>query len=497
MATTSRSERPLTLTTPLGPDVLLLAGFTGREAISQLFHFQLDLLAENERDVPFEKLLGQQITVELSLPGRSKRHFNGIVSRFGQGARDATFTTYHAEVVPWLWLLTRKQQSRIFQHISVPDIVRRVFEGRDVSFALQGSYEPRVYCVQYRETDFNFASRLMEEEGIFYFFQHTADGHRMVVADTPQGHPDVPSPTSVVFDRKAARADRPPAVFEWEKAQELRSGRYRLRDHHFQLPRDPLEAQATILESVPVGRVTHKLRVGGNAPLEIYDYPGEYAERFDGIDRLGREQPQELQKIFADAQRTVGIRMQQEALPSLVVEGASTASNFVSGHRFALERHFNADGQYVLTSVEHSARLRDVRSEELSYANRLTCIPADLPFRPPRVTPRPLIPGAQTAIVVGPPGEEIFTDKFGRVKVQFHWDREGRSDADSSGWIRVAALNAGTERGFFFIPRIGQEVVVAFEEGDPDRPIIIGSVYNPEHLPLPRGQLPSPTNPSQ
>src|SRR5262245_35122635 len=179
----SQTSQPLQLTTPLGRDALLLVGFTGREGLSQLFHFQLDLLAENRRDIAFDQLLGQKATISLALGGGKSRHFNGIVSRFSQGARDATFTAYRMEVVPQLWLLTRRAQCRIFQHQTVPDILKRVLAGLDVRFDLQGTFHPRNYCVQYRETDFAFASRLMEEEGLFYFFKHAADGHQLVLAN--------------------------------------------------------------------------------------------------------------------------------------------------------------------------------------------------------------------------------------------------------------------------------------------------------------------------
>ncbi|MEX2118232.1 MAG: type VI secretion system tip protein TssI/VgrG, partial [Pirellulales bacterium] len=276
-------------------------------------------------------------------------------------------------------------------------------------------------------------------------------------------------------------------VFHWEKVQELRSGKYTLWDHSFELPDQHLEAENTIQDSVSVGQVSHKLKVGGNDQLEIYDYPGEYAQRFDGVDRGGGEQPSEVEKIFEDNARTVGIRMQQEAVPSLVVRGSGACPQFVSGHKFTLERHFNADGEYVLTGVEHSANLSgDYRSGEsgtCQYMNSFVCIPAGIPYRPLITTPKPTIHGTQTAVVVGPSGEEIFTDKYGRVKVQFRWDRQGTNDGNSSCWVRVATPWAGKQWGAIHIPRIGQEVVVAFEEGDPDQPIIVGSVYNAEQMP--------------
>jgi type VI secretion system secreted protein VgrG len=483
-----QTGRPMTVTTPLGKDVLLLVGLAGQEGVSQPFSFHLDLLAPNRTSVPFEKLLGQKITVALTLEdGKTRRYFNGLCCRLSQGVRDDTFTSYRMEIVPEFGLLTHRVQSRIFQHLSVPEILNRVLDGLDVAFEIQGTFHPRDYCVQYRESDFAFASRLMEEEGLFYFFKHRADGHQMVIANSGRSHPEVPGNSRVAFEGMDGGNRDDDRIAEWEKVQELRSSKYTLWDHCFELPHKHLEAGASILESVQVGSVAHPLRVGGNDRLEIYDYPGEYAQRSDGVDRGGAERLADLQKIYDDNRRTAGIRMQQEALPGLVIQGSGNCRQFVSGHRFTLERHFNANGPYLLTGVQHSAQMtgnfRSGDGGEFVYQNRFTCIPLGLPFRPLRQTPRPFVRGTQTAVVVGPPGEEVFTDKYGRVKVQFHWDREGQHDADSSCWVRVAQLWAGKRWGASFWPRVGQEVVVSFLEGDPDRPLIVGSVYNADQMP--------------
>ena len=472
----------------IGPQAFLLGGLSGREALSQLFSYQLDLLAESE-NVPLDGLVGQSVTVELALAGGGTRFFSGIASRVTVGARSGRLVSYRAEIVPRVWLLTRTQHSRIFERTSVPQILAAVLAGfGEVESRLVGSYEPRDYCVQYRESDFNFASRLMEEEGIYYYFKDTAAGHTLVLGDTPAAHVDVPGPSAVAFDPTGAAHDATPAVVLWEKTQELRAGKVTLRDHNFQLPGDPLEAQATIRESVRAGQVTHRLRVGGNAALEKYDFPGRYAERFDGIDPAGGEQPAELQKIFPVARKTASVRMDEETVPSLAIAGTSNARQLTSGHRFALTGHPNADGAYVLTSVQHSVKVHDPRAGDrgLRYENSFTCIPESLPYRPPRRTPQPTVPGTQTAVVVGPPGEQVFTDKYGRVKVQFFWDRDGKSDANSSRWVRVQQLLAGSGRGVFWRPEIGDEVIVAFEDGDPDRPYVLGSLYNPRRPPPPQ-----------
>lgn len=474
--------------TPVGKDKLLLVGLSGSESISRLFRFQLDLKAENKnaKDIAFDKLLGQKVSVQLLQADGKPRYFSGICSRFSQGDRDETFADFRMEIVPQFWLLTHCAQSRIFQQKSVPDILKEALQGLDVTYELQGTFDKRDYCVQYRETDFNFVSRLMEEEGIYYFFKHSADGHKMVVANTPQSHTDMPGASNVTFESlQAGHLRKEDRIYEWEKSQELRAGKYTLRDHCFELPDKDLKADKPIQDSVQVGKVSHKLKVGGNDKLELYDYPGEYAQRFDGVDPGGGDRSADIQKIFQDNKRTVDIRMQEEALGSVMINAASGCRQWTSGFKFTLNRHDDADGSYVVTSAQHSARQADYRSEqgEFNYHNTFTCIPAALPFRPPRVTPKPVIHGTQTAVVVGQSGEEIFTDKYGRVKVQFHWDRQGKKDANSSCWVRVGSIWAGKQWGGVHIPRIGQEVIVAFEEGDPDRPIIIGSVYNADMMP--------------
>jgi type VI secretion system secreted protein VgrG len=487
VGTYTQVNRPIQITTPLGKDVLLLTGFQGHEGISRLFHFRLDLLAERSQAIPFDRVVGQNVTVDLVLPSKEQRFFNGIVNRFTQGRRDDEFTHFRADLVPQLWLWTKRVQSRIFQHLSVPKILEQVLTGLDVRFDLQESYHPRDYCVQYRESDFAFASRLMEEEGIRYYFEHKNGSHQLVLTDVASKHPDLPGQNTVIYEEVVGGERDELRIVAWEKTQELRSGKYTLWDHCFELPGKNLEARQPTLETVVAGTVTHRLKLGGNEQLEIYDYPGRYAQRFDGVDKGGTDQPAEVPKIFADNKRTVKIRMEQETLPSLEVHGVSNCGHFVPGYQFKLARHFDADGPYVLGGVEHSAHLTgNFRSGEdltFAYENRFSCVPAALPYRPLQTTPRPIIPGTQTATVVGPHGEEIFCDKYGRVKAQFHWDRQGKKDTDSSCWVRVAQFWAGKGWGAFFWPRIGHEVVVAFEEGDPDRPLIIGSVYNAENMP--------------
>lgn len=484
----TQENRLLKIHTPLDENALLLERFSGQEALSSLFQFHLDLLAENTQTIPFDKLLGQKACIEVTLPTGEARYLHGIVSSFSQGDQSQRFTRYVARLVPQFWLLTRTVRSRIFQHMNVIDILKKVLDGLDVSWETTGGFQPRDYCVQYRESDFQFASRLMEEEGIYYFFKHSADSHKMVIANAPQSHPDLPGPSRIIYEVIEGGKRQEDRIYRWDKTQELHSGKYTLWDHCFELPGKHLEAEKTVIENVQAGKVAHKLKVGVNDSMQIYDYPGGYAQRFDGVDSGGGDNSADLQKIFDDNARTVGIRMQQETTPALVINCASNCRHLVSGHKFTLTRHFNADGQYVITSITHAAEEPvgvgvEAGTELARYTNTFTCIPFGLPFRPARITPRPVVHGSQTATVVGPAGEEIFTDKYGRIKVQFHWDREGKNDADSSCWCRVGTPWAGQQWGMIYIPRIGQEVIVDFLEGDPDQPIIVGSVYNADQMP--------------
>jgi type VI secretion system secreted protein VgrG len=471
MTTFSQKSSALQVKTPLGDDKLLITGFRGNESLSGLFFFEMDLIAENSTEIDFSKVVGKQITLKVATPGKGSepewRYIDGICAVFSQSDRNERFTRFSAEVVPKVWLLTQQSQSRIFQRKSVPDILKEVLKGFDCDWKLQGHYEPREYCVQYRETDFDFASRLMEEEGVFYFFNHSDSGHKMVVADTPQSHAEVPGLTTARYGMIEGGLRKADHIYSWRKMQSLRTAKYTLWDHNFQQPTQNLEAKVEITDSIQAGTVSHKLKDQSNASLERYDFPGAYAVRFDGVSPSGGAQSDRLQKILDDKDRTVKLRMQAEAAEAVKIDGTSSCANFVAGHKFTLDRHFDANGDYVLVSVIHDAAIIDsytsgAAGQEFSCSNSFTCIPFQLPYRPPRKTPRPFVHGVQNAIVVGPVGDEIFTDKYGRVKVQFYWDRQGKKDANSSCWLRVSTNWAGKQWGFIQIPRMGQEVIVAF-----------------------------------
>lgn len=478
----TQQDRILNIMTPLGEDYLLIEGLTAKEGLSQLFSFDLKLLHEEDSDsrtptsVDPKAILGQQVSIELKLPNEEIRYFSGMVSTFSQGIRNQRYSFYHATVVPHVWALTQRRQSRIFQQMNVPDILKKVLTGFDVKYEIQGTFYKREYCVQYRETDWDFASRLMEEEGIYYYFVHTNGSHHMVVANTPESHLDCPK-TTIEFYEEIHGEDFVSTILSLDFSNHYQSGKVEFWDHNFQLPHKHLEADKKTVFSVP-----------GNDKLEIYEHPGDYAKRFDGINSGGGEQPAELQHVYEDNRRKASLVMQEIDAGYRTGYGTSNSA-LIAGHKFTLKNYPDpsVNGIYVLTSVKHAvdqspSYFTEAPSEN-PYDNEFTCISFATPFRPPRTTPKPLVHGSQSAVVVGHAGEEIFTDKYGRVKVQFHWDREGKNDAASSCWVRVAQSWAGNNWGTMFIPRVNMEVVVDFLDGDPDRPIITGCVYNPAHMP--------------
>ncbi|MGD0324228.1 MAG: type VI secretion system tip protein VgrG [Terriglobia bacterium] len=444
--------------TPLGKDVLLLRGFKGTESVSRLFRFELDLLSENSA-ISFPDIIGKNVTISLKQPDESYRYINGVISRFAQHATEEQFTSYSAEMVPWLWLLTLNVDCRIFKNKTIPDIITEVFNDlgfNDYTNSLQSSYDPREYCVQYRESSFNFVSRLMEEYGIFYFFKHQQGKHTLVMADSPTAHSSCPGQSSVRY-MTVSGGPQEDVITGWQIEQELRTGKYSHTDYNFQTPSTSLIAsEPTVYE------------VGGNSKFEIYHYSGEHLTKGAG---------QSLSKI----------RMQEEEAQHIVAHGTSHCRMFVSGCKFTLEEHPRKDmnTDYVLTEIQHTAVTDAFPSsgnpEGESYSNAFTCIPLSVPFRPLRVTGRPKINSLQPAIVIGPSGEEISTDQFGRVQVMFPWDADTRGTG--TAWCRVSQVWAGNNWGAMFLPRIGQEVLVDFMEGKPDLPVVVGRVYNAEQMP--------------
>jgi type VI secretion system secreted protein VgrG len=454
MAAYKQAARPFRVFTPLGDDVLLLEKLEGEELVSRPFEFRLEMLSEND-SISAKALIRKPVHVEIDLADGSHRYIHARVSHFIQRGRRQVFTAYTAIVRPWLWFLSLVQDCRIFQNKSVPDIVEQVFHDNsftDFSMKLYGSYSPREYCVQYRESSLDFVSRLLEEEGIFYYFEHTKDKHTLVLTDSVAGTTTCPGQASASLMPQLGAFLEADAISEVEQEVRARSGQVTLSDYNFQTPNTKLLATASSTD-----------------PEEIYDYPGEYDSKASG-------------DHYAD------IRLQEQEAPEILIRGESNCRPFIAGYKFDLKEHYRRDMNkvYLLTrlAIKMETNAYQVTSGiRDDYSNTFEAVPASIKYRPPRLTARPVIPGVQTAVVVGPGGEEIYSDKYGRVKVQFYWDRKGKKNEDSSCWLRASQDWAGKNWGAIFVPRIGQEVVVEFLEGDPDRPIITGRVYNADQMP--------------
>jgi len=441
------------------PEFIVL-GFSGQEGISQLTCFEIELLC-SEQDVDFSRILNKRAALRIWCwqDNGYGRVYHGIISSFEQVHQIEEHAVFRAQMVPLLWRLTLNSQSRVFQDKSVPVIIEDVlkgagFQSNDYRLSLKGKYEslnkpPREFCVQYRESDFDFISRLMEEEGIFYFFEYTEDKEVLVLADDSAVHEDTKPGNEVEYRTPTGlQLLEEEFIYPLYYRESVLPARVALKDYNYDTP------QTNLLS------ISQANQRGASS---VYDYPG----RFGFLDR-GTD--------------LVKIRKQEIDAGRKMISGVSNCRSFCVGYCFTLGEHPRADLniKYLLTSVSHQGVQPGTISQDVkvSYENQFECIPAEIPYRPSRMTVKPVVQGAQTAIVVGPQNEEIYVDEKGRVKIQFHWDLEGEYDEKSSCWIRVSQNWTGAGWGGVFIPRIGQEVIVEFLEGDPDQPIITGAVYN-------------------
>jgi len=459
----TQSKRQSNFASSLGPDALMINSMLAREQVSGLFEFELTVVSEDE-NIDLYKILGEHARVELELPGGDFRYFAGHVAEFSFASFRDNLAEYRIVLRPWLWLLTRASNNRIFQGKTVPDIIKQVCQEHgftDIDNRLGGKYEERLFCVQYNETDFDFLSRLMEEEGIYYYFEHEKDKHTLVLADAPSAHETFGKYNVVPWYPPDAHDHREREhLDDWSMARGVRSGKFTQRDFDFTKPGADLEVVSRIAKP------------HAQAEFEQYRYPGGYTE---------------VQKGEAIARA----RLEADQADHEILRGRGNARGMIPGFLFTLEL-FPRDDQnreYLILEVTHRLHQGGYDSggvdsnDDFEYGCSLQAMPSSEPYRPPRATPRPVVYGPQTAIVVGESGEEIWTNEHGQVKVQFHWDREGRNDQNSSCWVRVSQAWAGKQWGAQFLPRIGHEVIVEFLEGDPDRPIITGSVYNAENKP--------------
>ncbi|HVV93442.1 MAG TPA: type VI secretion system tip protein TssI/VgrG [Hyphomicrobiales bacterium] len=453
-APASQEKRLAVLSTPLGKDVLVLTRLEATEGLSELFEFRIDALSETA-GLDFNSVLGRPASVALVTSSGTPRQFTGIATEAESLGPVGRYHAYRLVLRPWLWLLSQRANCRIFDktvvgHPTAPEIIKKVFTEAgfsDFRASLNESYPELEYCVQYRETDLAFVCRLMEENGIYYFFEHTADKHTLVMADAALAHQPVPGLDAIhLVSTTAAGEWQDEHVTQWTGERRFRTGKVTLNDY------DYLQPATRLL------RDSEKPDGYALASFEAYDYPGRYTDPGEG---------ERLAKVRVEAAQALDHRRY----------ASGYAPSLFPGGTVRLADHPTDDGDYLV--VRSSCRITqqayasvDTYADERS--GRYEFQPKDRQFRAPRLTPRPVIHGPQTAKVVGKSGEEIDVDEHGRILVQFYWDR----DKKPSRRVRVAQMWSGKSWGGQFIPRINMEVVIEHLEGDPDQPLVVGTVYN-------------------
>ncbi|MCA8031018.1 type VI secretion system Vgr family protein [Burkholderia cepacia] len=465
-----QSNRLFTIQTPMkGRSDLVLVDFQGTEGLSQNFEFHVRL-ASQDSNIELKKLIGQPVTITLqltdALASSEERYFHGYVANFSHLDHDGSFTVYSATIVPWLWMLSRSRDIRIFQEENTEAILSKVFReyGKIASFEfrLSKATKNRSYCTQYRETDLEFVERLMQEDGLFFFFEHAKDNHKLIITDNSIAAKPISGRSPVLQYTTGEALDNLAVITSLQASRQLESTNVGLKTFDYKVP----HARRFVSGGTEVNQ--------GEVPsYEVYDYLGEHG--FPDSDR---------------GEALTRFRTQALAAHSKIFIGTSTSRRLSPCQYFELDDHYDhsdakpEDRQFLLTTVTHNGTNNYQAGEgSATYQCSFTCIRKKIPYRPAFTIERPSIIGPQTAVVVGPEGEEIYTDSLGRVKVQFHWDRLGKRDQGSSCWVRVGQPWAASGFGMIQIPRIGNEVVVIFLDGNPDRPLIISSVYNSANMP--------------
>jgi len=450
--------------TTLGDDTLLFFSMDGTESLGQPFEYEVDVLSTDEQ-LDLTKLLGQPMLVALELPNLQMREFTGYVTRFVLIGTLGRYVRYRATLRPWLWLLTRRRNCRIFQNKTVPQVIMALFREHgfsDFEDKLSAEYRTWEYLVQYRESDFNFVSRMMEQEGIYYYFRQAEGKHTLVLSDSYSAHKAVPGYEMVPYIAEPRDHMVEDHIDTWRAVRQITSGAFTADDYDFQAPRAKLGSTLQPGSDYPGGE------------YEIYDYPGEFMDN-------------------KQADEQVKVQLHAELAQHDIVRGAGNARGLHAGALMQLADYPRPDQnkEYLLVTTSISVRSEGYESlidattapEEPNFRISFSAIDSKRNFRVARRTPKPIVRGPQTAVVVGQKDQEIWTDEYARVKVQFRWDREGTFDENSSCWVRVAQIWAGSGWGGIHIPRIGQEVIVDFLEGNPDRPIITGRLYNADNMP--------------
>jgi type VI secretion system secreted protein VgrG len=477
MSNYTHTTRLLSLTTTLGKDMLLVDGFQGREAVSSLSEFTLDLLSSPDTPVSPPSLIGARVTLGIAYnAGGDQRYFNGIIRSLALVAGDTEFLVYKAVLVPSLWLLTLNTQTRVFQGKTVVEIAKAVLSPYSITPKddTQATYQPLDYCTQYRETDYDFLARLLEQHGIFYYFTHTDSDHTLVLGDNSAQLAPCAIQSAFQYmpetDKRAGFYDM--YIQSFSSRSSLVTGTHTLWDYRYsQFARQSSSSSSSV----------SKVATGNNAH-EFYDYadgPSAYSktDTSDVNIQTVETQFQNISRDRADAQ-------------SIVIEGASNASLLVPGATFTLTKHPDAtqNTKFLVLSVNHAARqsppFRQTSNPAAEhYRNAFTAQPGSTAYRPARITPKPRVHGVVTGQVVTPSGEDSYLDKYGRVCVQFWWDRTRAANTTDNTLLRVAQPWAGSGWGTFFWPRVGDEVLIDFLDGDPDAPIVVGSLYNGTNTP--------------
>jgi type VI secretion system secreted protein VgrG len=467
--TMPQSTRFMDLHTPLGDGALLLRTMSGTEALGALFEYHISALS-SEVALDAGKILGKSVTVKLEQPDDSQREFSGIVTRFGLTGVVGRHFEYQLTVRPWLWLLTRSNNVRIFQNKTATEIIDAVVQPYtpDLRQHVTATYESREYCVQYRESDFDFISRLMEEEGLYYYFEHKNGKHTMVLTDGDTAHSPSATQPQVAYRESLAGGIDLEAVTRWQFSELVQPGKVVLTDYFYDQPTQSHDGRSA------------RLDVGGrpSSTVEYYDYNVGM-----GPNNVPYNDTTQINARSGVRQHRAKLKANEFATRERNVSAESNARGIATGSTFTLKDFprddQNAEHLVVSTSIQMGYGEYEGNSGAAPYFScQFTALHGNMGYVPAQRTPKPRVGGPQSAVVVGPDGQEINTDELGRVKVQFHWDREGQSNDASSCWVRVTSPWAGKGWGMLSLPRIGQEVIVDFLEGNPDLPIITGRVYN-------------------
>ncbi|GFZ63426.1 putative type VI secretion system effector, VgrG family [Pseudomonas amygdali pv. eriobotryae] len=442
---------------------LLLESFRGSEGLSRAYQFDL-LLVCQDSGVELKSMMGQHVVIEIELADGSPRYIAGYLTRFASGGSDGGMAKYTATLNPWFSMLKNRFDTRIFQGNTVEEVVTQVFAMCTAfskhEFRLSKPLKRYTYITQYRESDFNFVQRLLEEEGMFYYFEHTAEGHTMIICDDSTTLVPLPEQPQIRF-HSASVTETADSIIEWNGDRKLQSGKIAVQTFDYRQPNNRLPVAMNSLN-----------QQGDVENFEVYDFPGQYTHG-----------------TYDEGEALLRLRVEALELRGKSFRGTSNCRAMKPGYTFELLQHYDhdqgspEDRQFLLVLVDSEGHNNYLNGQQASYFNTFSGVRKKIVFRPQLTTNRSVISGPQTAIVVGPPGEEIFTDELGRVKIQFHWDRKGEHNDKSSCWVRVAQSGASGGFGSIQIPRVGDEVVVVFLDGNPDRPLVMGSLYNSQNTP--------------